>query len=140
MATERQPIVGFTVGGTMDAWRKLLEILLGDPDYAWLMLDASSIKTYFHTAGIKAGISTWATTPASLSLRQRAVRGTCDPATKTRKLRNYDKHLCQLRHRVENAFLHINHWRGLATHHAKNTGAFLAAVHIRRITIQAEIL
>jgi transposase len=29
--------------------------------------------------------------------------------------RGYDKALYRLRHRVENAFLHLKHWRGMAT-------------------------
>ena len=63
------------------------------------------------------------------------------PPRKNRKqLRDYNKHLYQLRHRVENAFLHLKRWRGIAARYARNTSSFLAAVHIRCITIWAEIL
>ncbi len=33
-----------------------------------------------------------------------------------------------MRHLVENAFLHLKRWRGIATRYAKNTASFLAAV------------
>ena len=44
--------------------------------------------------------------------------------------RDYDKELYKLRHLVENAFLHLKQWRGVATRYAKNTTSFLAIVHI----------
>ena len=53
--------------------------------------------------------------------------------------REYDKDLYKLRHLVENAFLHLKRWRGIATRYAKNTASFLAAVQIRCIAIWAEI-
>jgi transposase len=53
--------------------------------------------------------------------------------------REYDKELYKLRHLVENAFLHLKRWRGIATRYAKNTASFLAAVHIRCISLWANI-
>lgn len=42
------------------------------------------------------------------------------PARSCRKApREYDKHLYQLRHLVENAFLELKRWRGIATRYAK---------------------
>jgi transposase len=44
------------------------------------------------------------------------------PPKKNRKQqRGYDKDLYKLRHLVENAFLHLKRWRGIATRYAKNT-------------------
>ena len=54
--------------------------------------------------------------------------------------REYDKDLYRLRHLVENAFLHLKRWRGIATRYAKNTASFLAAVQIRCIALWAKIL
>ena len=54
--------------------------------------------------------------------------------------RAYDKDLYRLRHFVENAFLHLKRWRGIATRYAKNTASFLAAVQIRCIALWAKIL
>ena len=58
------------------------------------------------------------------------------PPKKNRKLqREYDKDLYRLRHLVENAFLKLKQWRGIATRYAKNTASFLAAVRIRCIAL-----
>lgn len=54
--------------------------------------------------------------------------------------RVYDKDLYRLRHLVENAFLYLKRWRGIATRYAKNTASFLAAVQIRCIALWAAIL
>ena len=63
------------------------------------------------------------------------------PPKKNRKvMREYDKELYKDRHLVENAFLHLKGWRGIATRYAKNTASFLAAVHIRCLAIWANIL
>jgi transposase len=63
------------------------------------------------------------------------------PPKKNRKeQREYDEYLYKLRHLVENAFLMLKRWRGIATRYAKNTASFLAAVHIRCIAIWANIL
>ena len=53
--------------------------------------------------------------------------------------REYDKDIYKLRHLVENAFLHLKRWRGIATRYAKNTASFLAAVHIRCIALWVNI-
>ena len=63
------------------------------------------------------------------------------PPRKNRKVqRKYDKDLYKHRHLVENAFLHLKRWRGIATRYAKHTASFLAAVQIRCIAIWAEII
>ena len=69
-------------------------------------------------------------------------RGICPviPPKKNRKVqRDYDKELYKARHLVENAFLHLKQWRGIATRYAKNANSFLAAVHIRSILWWATI-
>ena len=57
------------------------------------------------------------------------------PKKNRREQREYDKELYKARHLVENAFLHLKRWRGIATRYAKNTASFLAAIHIRCIFI-----
>jgi len=54
--------------------------------------------------------------------------------------REYDKDLYKLRHLVENAFLMLKRWRGIATRYAKNTTSFIAAVQIRCIALWLKIL
>ena len=36
-------------------WSRLLEILVTEPDYEWLMIDASDIKVHPHACGAKGG-------------------------------------------------------------------------------------
>ena len=63
------------------------------------------------------------------------------PPKRNRKdQREYDEYLYRLRHLVENAFLHLKRWRGVATRYAKNTSSFLAAVHIRCIALWLKVL
>jgi transposase len=58
------------------------------------------------------------------------------PPKKNRKEpRHFDKYLYELRHLVENAFLHLKRWRGIATRYAKNVSSFVAAVQIRCIAL-----
>lgn len=58
------------------------------------------------------------------------------PPRKSRKdQREYDKEIYKKRHLVENAFLYLKRWRGIATRYAKNTSSFLAAVQIRCIAL-----
>ena len=58
------------------------------------------------------------------------------PSKKTESLGVlYDKHLYKLRHLVENAILHLNRWRGIATRYAKNSASFLAGVQIRCVAM-----
>jgi transposase len=58
------------------------------------------------------------------------------PPKKNRKeQRDFDREIYRPRHLVENAFLRLKKWRGIATRYAKNTSSFLAAVHIRCLAI-----
>ena len=63
------------------------------------------------------------------------------PAKRNRKQqREYDRYLYRLRHLLENAFLHLKRWRGVATRYAKTTTSFLAAVQIHCIAIWCAVL
>ena len=62
------------------------------------------------------------------------------PPKKNRKeQRSFDRELYKARHLVENAFLYLKQWRGIATRYAKSTASFLAAIHIRCISLWASI-
>ena len=62
------------------------------------------------------------------------------PSRRNRKIkRDDDQDLYKLRHLVENAFLHLKRWRGIATRYAKNSSSFLAAVPIRCIALWASL-
>ena len=62
------------------------------------------------------------------------------PKRNRKEQRDYDHYIYKLRHLVENAFLHLKRWRGIATRYAKNTASFLAAVQIRCIAIWCAVL
>ena len=58
------------------------------------------------------------------------------PPKKNRKEQRYfDREIYRLRHLIENAFLKLKKWRGIATRYAKNSASFLAAVHIRCLAL-----
>ena len=74
----------------------------------------------------------------------KALESGCEvviPPKKNRKeQRSYDKHIYRVRHLVENAFLHLKRWRGIATRYAKTLAAFAAAVRIRCIALWLKLL
>jgi transposase len=71
--------------------------------------------------------------------KQQGMKAQIPPRKNRKEGRVYDKDLYKLRHLVENAFLHLKRWRGIATRYAKCTSSFLAAVHIRCIALSAAI-
>ncbi|WP_291302270.1 IS5 family transposase [Desulfovibrio sp. MES5] len=176
-------------------WESLLEILIDEPDFEWLMIDASHCKVHPHAAGARGGnqgmertkrglnskihlavdahgmpvrvIVTAGTTAdctqatalingiaAQFLLADRgydtneligkALESGCEvviPPKKNRKeQRSYDKYVYRVRHLVENAFLHLKRWRGIATRYAKTLAAFAAAVQIRCIALWLKLL
>ena len=62
------------------------------------------------------------------------------PKKNRNEQRPYDQYLYKMRHLVENAFLHLKRWRGIATRYCKNTASFLAAVQCCCIFLWAKIL
>ena len=61
------------------------------------------------------------------------------PKENRKEQRGYDKYLYKLRHLVENCFLSLKRWRGIAIRYAKTSDAFIAAVHVRCIAIGTAI-
>ena len=61
------------------------------------------------------------------------------PRNNRKQPRTYDKALYKLRHLVENAFLHLKQWRGIATRYAKTVASFVAAVQIRCLALWLRI-
>jgi len=63
------------------------------------------------------------------------------PPKKNRKdQRDYDKHIYKLRHLVENAFLKLKRFRGVATRYAKSTSAFVGAITLASIILWIKVL
>jgi len=63
------------------------------------------------------------------------------PPKKNRKeQRFYDKDLYKVRHLVENTFLKLKRWRGIATRYAKTTVAFVGAVQCCSILLWLRVV
>lgn len=62
------------------------------------------------------------------------------PKRNRKEQREYDKEIYKIRHLVENAFLHLKRWRGIATRYAKTSASFIAAVQIRCIALWLKVL
>ena len=67
------------------------------------------------------------------------MKAVIPPKRNRKEQRYFDKELYKLRHLVENAFLKIKGWRGIATRYAKNSSSFLAAVQIRCFAMWLQI-
>lgn len=72
--------------------------------------------------------------------KQQGMKPNIPPKKNRKEQRVYDEDLYHWRCLVENAFLHLKRWRGIATRYAKNTASFLAAVQIRCIAMWTNIL
>lgn len=64
-------------------------------------------------------------------LAENGIEAVVPPKKNRRVQRDYDEYLYRLRHLVENAFLHLKQWRGIATRYAKNAASFLAAAQFK---------
>lgn len=71
--------------------------------------------------------------------RSQGMKTVIPPQRNRTVQRLYDEDLYKLRHLIENAFLHLKRWRGIATRYAKNSASFLAAVQIRCLALWANI-
>ncbi len=63
------------------------------------------------------------------------------PPKKNRKIqRKYDKNIYENRYQVENSFLKLKGWRGIATRYAKTTTSYKASVQICCVFMWLNIL
>jgi len=91
-----------------------IEMLLADRGY-----DTDEILNYCKENGIEAVIP---------PKRNRLIQ------------REYDEYIYKIRHLVENAFLKLKQWRGVATRYAKTTNAFVGAVTVRCLFLWLKVL
>jgi transposase len=54
--------------------------------------------------------------------------------------REFDEYIYKIRHLVENAFLKLKQWRGIATRYAKTTTAFVGAVTVRCLFLWLRVI
>ena len=71
--------------------------------------------------------------------REAGMQLVIPPRKHRKEQRHLDKQLYSLRHFVENTFLRLKEWRGIATRYVKNTASFLAALHVRCIAMWTKI-
>ncbi len=69
----------------------------------------------------------------------RGMNPVIPPRRHRKNPRDYDRALYQLRHLVENAFLHLKQWRGVATRYAKRSASFLAICQIRALVLWTKL-
>ena len=69
----------------------------------------------------------------------RGIEPVIPPKSNRRTPRYYDRDLYQLRHLVENTFLHLKQWRGVATRYAKRAASFLAICQIRALVLWSKL-
>ena len=62
------------------------------------------------------------------------------PKRNRKERRYYDENKYEIRHIVENTFLELKRWRGIATRYAKNTLSYLASVQICCMVMWLKIL
>ena len=87
-----------------------------EPDFEWLMIDATHCKVHLHAAEARGGNQgMWAVIP---------------PRKNRNVLRDYD------RHHVENALLHNNQSRRIATCHEKRLSSLLTPAQIRCLVLR----
>ncbi|WP_088179267.1 IS5 family transposase [Geminisphaera colitermitum] len=175
-------------------WERLLSELMNEPDFEWLMIDASHVKIHPHAAGARGGneaigltkgggntklhlavdahgmpvrVIVTAGSTADCTQAGRLIEGIAadhliadkgydtnaiiemaqaagicpqiPPKTNRIEQREYDPYLYRIRHLVENAFLRLKQWRGIATRYAKRASSFLAAVQFRCAILWASI-
>ena len=68
-----------------------------------------------------------------------ATAAVIPPKRNRKEQRDFDRHIYKQRHLVENAFLKIKQWRGIATRYAKRVSSFVAAVQIRCLALWLQI-
>ena len=74
------------------------------------------------------------------SAQEQGIEPEIPPRKHRIQQRSYDRHLYKIRALVQNAFLHLKRWRGIATRYAKHSASFLAAVQGRCIFLWARII
>ena len=62
------------------------------------------------------------------------------PKSNRHDQRYYDKNKYEIRHMVENTFLELKRWRGIATRYAKQTSSYTASVQICCMVMSLKIL
>ena len=67
------------------------------------------------------------------------IEAVIPPKKNRKKQRKYRKDIYEKRHRIENTFLKLKNWRGIATRYAKNIASYVASVQICCVAVWLNI-
>ena len=62
------------------------------------------------------------------------------PKKNRKKKREYSQEIYKNRYQIENTFLKLKRWRGIATRYAKTTSSYVAAVQICSMYLWLQLL
>ena len=74
------------------------------------------------------------------AVEEAGMKAVIPPKKNRREQRDYDRAIYKFRHIVENTFLELKRWRGIATRYAKQTSSYIASVQICCMVMWLKIL
>ena len=74
------------------------------------------------------------------AVEEAGIEAVIPPKRNRKEQRYYDKSIYEFRHIVENTFLELKRWRGIATRYSKQTSSYLASVQICCMVMWLKIL
>lgn len=73
-------------------------------------------------------------------LQSRDMEVVIPPKSNRRDQREFDKVVYENRYKIENTFLKLKEWRGIASRYAKTTKSYIAAVQIRCMYLWLQVI
>lgn len=73
-------------------------------------------------------------------LQSRGMEVVIPPKSNRRDQREFDKVVYENRYKIENTFLKLKEWRGIASRYAKTTKSYIAAVQIRCMYLWLQVI
>ena len=74
------------------------------------------------------------------AVEEAGMEAVIPPKRNRKEQRYYDESIYETRYMVENTFLELKRWRGIATRYAKQTSSYLASVQICCMVMWLKIL
>ena len=64
------------------------------------------------------------------AVEEAGIEAVIPPKSNRKEQRKYDEEIYENRYQIENTFLKLKRWRGVATRYAKTTASYIAALQI----------
>ena len=64
------------------------------------------------------------------TVEEAGIEAVIPPKSNRKEQRKYDEEIYENRYQIENTFLKLKRWRGVATRYAKTTASYIAALQI----------